>query len=205
LAVFLTALLGAQTIGNAQPGDRGLNPRAHVLDLLFPVEVPQSPYFFKLVLRFDDAGTQVVVVVYPDKEKYWIRRCEVTTYSLNDNVRRDLAESLSTLASGASDEAMRGVASKLKVETNRVAIAPDVLDKPLSALKSIQISPVLASRISVDAFSEYEFSYDSWQESVHYSITASTGKEPQDELVRWMLRFKTDLPELLKKSSALKP
>jgi hypothetical protein len=195
-------------VGNAQPGDRVLDPRARVLDVLFPVEVLQRPYFFKLALRFDDADTQVVVVVYPDKERYWVRRCEVTTYSLDDNAKRELSESLSKLAPEASDDAVRAVASELKVETIRVEIAPDALRESLSALKTIRISPVLTDRISVDEFYEYDFWYDNWQESVHYSITGPPRKasqNPQDELVRWMLKFKADLPELLKGPLASKP
>jgi len=195
----------ALPVGHAQPGDRALDPKARILDVLFPVEVPQKPYFFKIVLRFDDADTQVMAVVYPDKQKYWIRRCEVTTMFLGDNVKRELTESLSKLPSEASDDAVRAIAPGLKVEVSRIVIAPEALDKQLSELKSIRISPLLASRISVDNFSEYEFWYDSWQESVHYAITGSPGKAPQDELVRWMLRFKADLPNLLKKSSASKP
>jgi hypothetical protein len=195
----------ALPVGNAQPGDRALDPKARVLNVLFPVEVSQRPYFFKVVLRFDDADTQVVIVVYPDKDKYWVRRCEVTTFSLNDDVKRELAESLSQLPPEATDEAVRAIASGLRVEVNRIVIAPEALDKSLSELKSIRISPLLAARISVDNFSEYEFWYDSWQESVHYSITGSPGKAPQDELVRWMLRFKADLPGLLKKSSGGSP
>lgn len=204
VAAFLTCV-AIPLIANAHPGDRALNPKARVLDVLFPVEVPQRPYFFKVVLRFDDSDTQAVFVVYPDKEKYWIRRCEVTTYSLDEEVQRELSASLSKLTPEASDTAVRAVASELKVEMNRVTIAPEALDKPLSELKSIRIPPVLSAHVSVDQFSEYEFWYDSWQESVHYSIVGTPGKAPQDELVRWMVKFKAELPDLLKRSSALKP
>lgn len=192
-------------LGNAQPGDRTLDPQARLLDVLFPVEVPQRPYLFELALRFHDADTQVVVVVYPDKEKPWIRRCEVTTYSLDDDAKRKLSESLSKLSSEASDDSVRAVASGLKVQMSRVTIAPEALDKALGELKSIQIPPMLAARVSVDDFSEYEFWYDTWQESVHYSVTGPPGKAPQDKLIRWMVRFKADLPDLLKKSSISKP
>lgn len=202
--IFACVFMALMT-GHAQPGDRTLNPKARVLDALFPVEVPQRPYFFKLVLRFDEADTQAVVVVYPDKEKYWIRRCEVTTYSLDDATRRELSESLSKLAPEASDDAVRAIASGLKVKTNHVAVAPEALDKSLGELKSIRIPPVLAAHVSVDAFSEYQFWYDSWQESVHYSIVGPPRDAPQDESVRWMLKFKADLPDLLKGPSASKP
>jgi hypothetical protein len=197
--VFISLLTG-----RAQPGDRTLNPKARVLDVLFPVEVPQRPYFFKLVLRFDDADSQVVVVVYPDKEKYWVRRCEVTTYFLDDNAKRELSESLSKLAPETSDGGVRAIASGLKVEANHVAVSAEALDRSLGELKSIRIPPVLAARVSVDAFSEYQFWYESWQESVHYSITGPPGDAPQDELVRWMLKFNADLPDLLKKHPAPK-
>jgi hypothetical protein len=191
--------------GNAQPGDRVLDPKARILDALFPVVVSQRPYFQKLVLRFDDADAQLVIVVYPDKEKYWIRRCEVTTYALNDAAKTQLSESLTKLSPEASDDAVRAIAAGLKVEVNRFAVAPEALDKPFSELRSIRISPLLATRVSVDEFSEYEFWYDNWQDSVHYSIAGTPEKEPQDEMIRWMIKFKANLPDFLKRSSASKP
>ena len=199
LACTLMAL-----IGSAQPTDRALTPKARVLDFLFTVEVTQRPYLFKLALRFYDAGTQVVIVVYPDKEKYWVRRCEVTTYSLDGGVRRELAESLSKLPPEASDDAVRAIVSRLKVQAKRVAIAPEALAKPLSELRSIKISPMLPMYASLDEVSRYEFWYNTWQDSVHYSMFGPPGKA-QGELVRWMIRLKTELPDLLKGSSAPTP
>jgi hypothetical protein len=201
-AIF--CLLMALT-GIAQSGDRVLNPKARILDVLFPVEVPQRPYFLKLILRFVSADTQVVVVVYPDKEKYWIRRCEVTTYTLNDNAQKQLSEILSKSSPKTSNDAVRAMAARLKLEANHFEIAPELLDDSLKELGSIRISPALAGRVSVDDYSEYELWYDNWQESVHYSIVGSPGEAPQDELVRWMVSFKTNLPNMLKKASPSKP
>lgn len=205
-ALTIFAFMIAPLSMNAQPGDRFLDPKARILDVLFPVDVLQRPYFLKLVLRFDEADTQLVIVVYPDKDKYWIRRCQVVTYSLANAAKAQLSESLPKLLSPeASDDAVRSVAANIKVEESRFAIDPEALDKSLKELRLIQISPILETRVSVDEFSEYEFWYDNWQQSLHYSISGPAGKAPQDELIRWMIRFKTSLPDLLKRSSTSKP
>ena len=204
---FVACILSA-IVGWAQPGDRILDSKARLLDVIFPIEVPQRTYFLKMVLRYDGEDTQLVVVIYSDKEKYWIRRCEVTKYSLADGQKTQLAESLSRLTPETTDEEVQGIAAKLKVEVTRFTIAPESLNKSLGELKAIQISPVPADRVSVDEYSEYEFWYDSWQESVHYAITGPPGKGSkgsQDELIRWMIRFEARLPDLLKVPSAPKP
>ncbi len=203
-AVFLISVLSAM-VGRAQPGDRTLDPQARVLDIIFPVEVPQRPYFLKMVLRFDKTSTQLVIVVYPDKERYWIRRCDVIKYVLPEAAKTQLSQSLSQLSPEASEDAVRASAAKLKVEVSRFTIAPEALSKSLIELRSIRISPVLAERVSVDEFSEYEFWYDNWQESVHYAIIGAPGKAPQDKLTQWMIKFNTNLPGLLEASSASKP
>jgi hypothetical protein len=204
-AATILAFMIASLSVNAQPGDRFLDPKARILDVLFPVDVPQRPYLLKLALRFDDADTQLVIVVYPDTDKYWIRRCQVVTYSLANAAQAQLAESLPKLPPEASDDLVRSVAANLKVEVSRFAIDPEALAKSLKELRLIQISPVLEPRVSVDDFSEYEFWYDNWQQSVHYSLAGPAGKAPQDELIRWMIAFRTNLPDLLKRSSASKP
>jgi hypothetical protein len=187
---------------NAQPGDRYLNLKARVLDILFPLDIAQKPYFLKMILRFGDSGTQLVVVVYPDKEKYWVRRCEITSYTLVGMGKGELSQFISKMVAENPDVKEQEIAAKLKVDVSRSSVAPEALNRALAELKSVRISPILADRISVDEYSEYEYWYDNWQECVHYTITSPFGKDPQDKLGQWMIRFRAILPNLLKGSSA---
>jgi hypothetical protein len=91
------------------------------------------------------------------------------------------------------------------VDVSRTALEQGALDHALEELKAIQISPVLASRVAVDEFSEYEFWYDTWQESVHYIVTSPFQGSAQDRLGKWMVEFRANLPRLLKASPGPKP
>jgi TonB family protein len=182
----------------AQPGDRRLDTNARVLDNLFPLEVEQNPYFLKLILRFGDSDEQVVVVIYPDKEKYWVRRCEVTKYSLDGRDNKSLSQIVSKMIAQYPDVTPQEIAAKLRLKVSRSSIAPEALNPALDELKTIRIPPVLADRVAVDEYSEYEYWYDNWQESVHYSLVGDSGREPQDRLWRWMVKFRASLPDLLR-------
>jgi hypothetical protein len=95
------------------------------------------------------------------------------------------------------------IAAKLKVNVTRSPIDYDtVLGPAIDELSSIRISPALATRVGLDEFSEYEFWYDRWQESVHYTIVGPFQGSPQDQLMTWMLRFRTKVEEWLKGRSA---
>jgi hypothetical protein len=126
--VFFACILSAM-VGWGQPGARILDSKARLLDVLFPLDVPQRPYFLKMVLRYHDENTQLVVVVYPDKERYWIRKCEITKYSLADGEKTQLAESLSRLTTETTDEEVRGIAAKIKVEVSSFTIAPGIAEQ----------------------------------------------------------------------------
>jgi hypothetical protein len=60
----------------------------------------------------------------------------------------------------------------------------------------------MASRVAVDEYSEYEFWYDTEEESVHYKLTGPFKGDPQDKLVQWMIRFRASVPELVSAASA---
>jgi hypothetical protein len=185
---------------SAQPGDRYLDMKARVLEILFPLDVTPKPYFQKMVLRFSDSETQLVVVVYPDKDKYWIRKCEITGYGLDGMGKDGLSQFISKMVAENPNVKAQEIAARVKVNITRSSVPLEALDRPLDELKTIRISPVLADRVSVDEFSEYEFWYDNWQESVHYVITSPFGNDPQDQLGRWMTKFRDKLPSLLKAS-----
>jgi hypothetical protein len=47
---------------------------SHVLDLLFPLNLESEPtYYLKLVLRFHDDESQLVLVVYPGRKSKLVR------------------------------------------------------------------------------------------------------------------------------------
>lgn len=198
LALFSSILFAGAA--SAQPGDRYLDMKARILGILFPLDVTSKPYFQKMVLRFSDSDTQVVVVVYPDKDKYWVRKCEITSYGLESMGKGGLSQFISKTVAENPNVKDQEIAAKLKVNITRAYVPLEALDPALDELKTIRISPVLADRVSVDEFSEYEFWYDNWQESVNYVITGPFENDPQDQLGRWMTKFRYNLPNLLKPS-----
>ena len=197
--VLLSCLLFAATV-SAQPGDRRLDMKTRVLDLLFPLNVTPEPYFAKMILRFGDSDTQLVVVVYPGGKSELIR------FSLAGTSSRELSHLISKMTAENPTVREQEIAAKLKVDVTRSPIEHEAFNRVIDELKVIRISPVLANRVAVDESSEYEFWYDTWQESVHYTITGPFGDDPQDQLGRWMIKFKVESPpDLLRASSAPKP
>jgi len=177
----------------AQPGDRYLVMKAQVLTALFTLDVEPKPYFLKMVLRFGDSDTQLTVVVYPG------RKSEVLRFRLADSNPGDLERLVSRAVADNPQVKPQEIAAGLKVDVARSPVDYDAGLRPaIDDLKSIRISPVLASRVAVDEFSEYEFWYDTWQESVHYTIVSPFHSEPQDKLGKWMLRFRAKAEAWLK-------
>ncbi len=186
---------------SAQPGNRYLDMKARVLDILFPLDVTPRPYFQKMVLRFSDSDTQLVVVAYPDKDKYWVRRCEITQYALEGMGKGELSQLISKTVAENPNVTEQQIVAKLKVSVTRSSFPLEAFYRGLNELKAIRISPVLSDQIVADDDREYEFWYDNWNESVHYAIPGPFGKNPQDQLGRWMARFRDSLPNQLKASS----
>jgi hypothetical protein len=79
-AALLCILCAGTTV--AQPGDRHLDTKARVLDLLFPLDVTPDPYLTKLALRFGDSDTQLVVLIYPVYPVQPGGRAQIIRYSL---------------------------------------------------------------------------------------------------------------------------
>jgi hypothetical protein len=195
--VLLTCVLfGAISV--AQPAGPHLDMEARVLNILFPLDVSPKPYFSKMVLRFTDSDMQLVVLTYPDKEKYWIRRCEITSYSLEGMAKRDLDQFIYKMIAENPNVKEQEIAAKLRVRVTSYLIAPEALKHSLDQLRAVRISPVLVDRVTVDEYSEYEYWYDNGQESVHYAIANGGGNDPQDQLGRWMVNFRSNLPASLK-------
>lgn len=196
-ALFSCILFAA--MASAEPGDRHLDMKSRVLDILFPLDVAPTPYFSKMVLRFSDSDTQLVVVVYPGGKGELIR------YTLAGVKSGELSQLISKMVAENPKVTDREIAAKLKVDVDRSPVEHEALNRALDELKAIRISPVLESRVAVDEYSEYEFWYDTWQESVHYTITSPAGNAAQDKLSQWMTKFRASVPNLVKASLTPKP
>ena len=204
VSVLFSCMLSATT-ATAQTGDRYMDMRARVLDLVFPLDFASEPYLQKLILRFGDSDTQLVVLVYPVYPVHPGGRSEIIRYSLAGMGDGDLSQLISKMVAENPDLKPQEIAAKLKVNITRSPIEYRALDHALKDLKAIRISPILKTRIAVDEYSEYEYWYDDGQESVHYTITGPSKDAPQDRLVQWMIKFRAALPDLVKPVSAPKP
>jgi hypothetical protein len=182
----------------AQSGDRGLDMKARVLDILFPLDIGTTTYFSKMVLRFSDSDTQFVLVTY------FGGKSELIRYGLAGIKSGELAQLISKMVAENPDLKEQDIASKLKVDVDRSPVDREALNRALNELKAIRISPVLANSVAVDEYPEYEFWYDTGQESVHYTITGPFGNASQDKLGKWMVKFRASVPALLKSGSGAK-
>jgi hypothetical protein len=199
--VLFSCILSAATAAD-RPGDRFLDTKARVLDLLFPLDVTPAPYSQKLVLRFSDSDTQVVVVTYPVYPVNPGGTSQIIRYSLEGISDDELSQLISKMVAEKPDVTDREIAAKVKVNVTRSAVDGKTLDRALKSLKAIRISPILATRVAVDEYSEYEYWWDDWQESVHYTMTGPFKGDPQDRLVQWMIGFRARLPDLMKPPTA---
>lgn len=193
-AVLPCTLFAATVV--AQPGDRCLDVKARILDLLFPKDVSPTPYFEKFILRFGDSDTQLVVVVYPG-EKTELIRCSLPGMSGGG-----LSRLISKMVAENPDVKDQEIAAHVKVNVDRSSINYEALKRSLCDLHAIRISPMLTERVACDEYSEYEYWHDTWQESVHYMVTGPFKGAPQDQLVQWMVRFRAKAPDLVKTPSA---
>jgi hypothetical protein len=185
VARALSACILSAAAAIAQTGDRNpVDIKARVLDLLFPLDVTSKPYFLKLVLRFGDSGTQLAVVIYPGGES------ELVRYELADMNSNDLSLLVSKMVAQNPNVQDREIAAKVKVKMTRSPVDHKALSRALEDLKTLRMSPFLKTRIAVDEYSQYDYWFDSGQESVHYTITGPFKGDPQDRLVQWMIKFK---------------
>jgi hypothetical protein len=176
----------------AQPGVRRLDLRGRVLDALFKPHTEAKPYSMKLVMRFGDRPSQLTVVTNVGGATE-VRRLELVR--LNSRQLDDLIAGAVGRDSQVSPEQL---AAQIAVQESRTEISySKLLDPLLTELKRVRISPILSSRVAVDDYTEYEFVYDQWQESVRYTVVGPFTGHPQDDLVKWMLKFRARADEWL--------
>lgn len=61
--------------GVARPWIVHSDMKTRVLNTLFPLDPTQKPYFTRMVLRFSDSNSQIVVVVFPGGKDPLAKRC----------------------------------------------------------------------------------------------------------------------------------
>jgi hypothetical protein len=156
-------------------------------------------------LRFGDSDTQLVVLIHPVYPVDPGGRAEVLKYSIAGLENRNLSAFIAAMVAQKPNVTEREIASRLKVEVAHVPVNYDALQHSMKALETLRISPVLASRVAVDEYSQYDYWFDNGQEFVHYSITGPFKNAAQDQLVAWMIKFKASMHDLAKSPSVPKP
>lgn len=204
LALVMFVCLPSVARTTAQPGNNSSDTESRVLEILFPRDTPDR-YFEKVVMRFWDTDTQIVIVVYPAYPPHPGGQAEIIRYSLVGTSSEEFWQMISNMEKSNPNITAEQIATKFKVDVSRSPIDYKVLKRSLKELQSLQISPALENRIGLDNVSIYEFWYDTGQESVHYTILDPSGDDHQDKLGRWMEKFRRNLPGLLKSGSSQKP
>lgn len=159
----------------AQGTNRYRDVEARVLDIALSQDATTSSYLQRMVLRFGDSDTQLVAIVYPDKEKYWIRRGEIIRYTLAHAENGTLSQLIEKMVAQNPDVKDEEIAAQIKVNVKRWPIEPKVLYGALKKLKDIRISPLLTDRICVDECPEFGYWYTGISMSRNQCTTPSSG------------------------------
>ncbi len=185
-----------------QSGGVTADMKDRVLDLLFRSDAATSPFLSKMTARYGDSDSQLVEMTYPVYPVHPGGQAELVSYTIAGMGGDNLSQFISKIAARKPNVTDHEIAAKLKVEVKRSPISYVALKRFLDELEAIRISPMLASRVVVDEYSEYQFWYNNGQESVHYKVVGPFKDDPQDKLVQWMIRFRSGVPELLSAASA---
>lgn len=189
-SVLLASFLIASSTVAQSSGNVPEDMKSRIYDILFRSDADTSFFFTKMTLRFDDSDSQLVVLVYPAYPVHTGGQAEVISYTITGMGNDNLSQFISKAVARNSNVTAEEIAAKLRVQVKRSPVRYEVLSRSLDDLRSIQISPLLVSRVAVDEYSRYEFWYNTGQESVHYKLVGLFKNEPQDKLVRWMIRFR---------------
>ena len=198
LVPFLAVVSALGQSGGGVPADI----RDRVLDILFQSGADTSPFLLKMTLRYGDSDSQLVVLTHPVYPVHPRGRAELISFTITGTGSENLSQFISKMSAQNPKITDQEIATKLRVVVRRYPIDRATLGRFLDELKAVQISPMLAGRTAVDEYSEYEFWYNTGQESVHYKVLGPFKDDPQDKLVQWMIRFRAGLPELESTASA---
>lgn len=194
LVPFLLVLSSIGQSGGGVPADM----KDRVLDILLRPDTGASPFLSKTTLRYGDSDSQLVVLTYPVYPVHPGGAAEIISYAVTGMGSDNLSQFIAKVTAQNPSVTDQEIAAKLRVEVKRTPISYKALKRSLDELKAMQISPMLARRVALDEYSEYQFWFNNGQESVHYVITSPFGNDPQDQLGKWMMRFRENVPNLLK-------
>jgi hypothetical protein len=211
LAAIALAVIGLVAAGEdalAQTARRSpIDVKAHVLDRLFPLDGESKPrYFDKVIVRFSASfssvdpeatqaayDTQLVLVTYlVDPPLHPLPECELIFY----NIRTGNGESLSKLVTRMLEQnpnvSETEIAAAIVVSVTRRPIPLKERDKILGELAAVRLSPLLASRLCLDDCPTFDYWYESGgRDVVHFTLHGDSGKELQNRLVKWMIKFRS--------------
>ena len=137
--------------------------------------------------------SQLVLVTYSvDPPLHQSPECELISY----NIRTSSGESLLTLVMRMLEQSPSvsetEIAAAVLVDVARRPIPLKSRDKILRDLAALRLSPILASRICVDDCPRFDYWYEhSGGEVIHLRLYGGSGKDLQDRLVKWMLKFRS--------------
>jgi hypothetical protein len=198
LAILVPFLL----LPSGLAGQAGVPPdlKNRILDLLIRSDEPSGPFFSKMTLRYCNSGTQFVVLTYPIYPPRPGGRAEVITYKIRGMSGDDFSRFVLKATAQNQNATPQEIAAKLKMAVNRSPISYQALSSLLDQLRTIRTSPLLTSRVALDEYSDYQFWYNTGQESVHYTLVGPSegDRGPQSRLVNWMIEFREKLPIIMK-------
>jgi hypothetical protein len=173
----------------AQPGDRAMSDKSRVLDALFVLENEAKPHYLKIVMRFGDTNSQMVLVMDTDG------KTEVREYFAADPGSGSMETAIARIRAANPGISDHDIAVKIGVTIKRKTISKTVVQGSLRALGDLKISPALQSAVCLDECDEYEFSYDTWQESVHYIIVSPARHSQMRRLLDWMNHLRSSVKD----------
>lgn len=183
---------------NAQATNRYWDIKTRVLNLVFPLDDVPAPYLWKITLRFSDPESQIVAVVHAGGKS------EVVRYTLADMNDKELSQLIVQALAENSSATAEEIAAKVRVDIERQPVRPEAFSGVLKELSRIRISPVRGG-ICLGQCPRFDYRYDSGLNSVHYALIGGDDRgSPQYQLVQWMTKFRTNLPQLEKMNPGLK-
>ncbi len=166
--------------------------KTRVLNLVFPLDDVPPPYLWKITLRFNNPESQIVAVVHAGGKS------EVVRYTLADMNDRELSQLIVQALAENSSATAEEIAAKVRVDVDRRTVRPEVFSRVLKELSRIRISPQTGGTC-LGQCPQFDYWYDSGLNSAHYVIRGGDDRgSPQYQLVQWMIRFRTNLPQLEK-------
>ena len=176
--------LAAGQVGYRTPTE---SARERVLDLLFSRNVITKDYYVRLVLRFSNPDSQLVLMLYPGGSS------DVVRYTLSGNAGENVSQVASAMLQRDPRVDDKKIAERFRVTEEKLQIDQVKVQRALGALKKINISPFFDTASAVDERQLYDFWFDSGGESVHYSFFGPYKGKSKDELVQWMIEFRDAL------------